>query len=289
MMRLSICFILTLAWITLEADETWQVVGTIESVSADKPQLHLLHEGIEGFAEEGGQLEVNVSKGDHAIAEVGRRIRGTLSRKEDALLFHTIWPADEKIDRTMTVINRDLTRPRLGRLNKGLLKIGDDLPRFALYNQKAKLVTPADWENKLVVLNFIFTRSRVPTMSAAATQRMSELQARLKEEGHGDSVRLISLSLDPEYDTPGVCFSYLEERGVDHDSFWLLSGSKKILEYLTKEIGVVSTPSKKTILNHSMVTLIVDREGKIFYRRPGSRWNVDDLYGRLEILLSARK
>ena len=97
----------------------------------------------------------------------------------------------------------------------------------------------------------------------------------------------MSVSLDPEYDTPGVGYNYLEALGADHETYWLLTGSPKILKYLIDQIGLVATKSEKTILNHSMVTLIADREGKVFYRRPGSRWSVDDIYGRLEVLLTS--
>ena len=100
-----------------------------------------------------------------------------------------------------------------------------------------------------------------------------------------ESVSLLSVSLDPEFDSPGTCYAYLEEKGVDHNSYWMLTGSKKTLDYLTKKIGVVSVPSVKTIINHSMVVLIVDQKGKIFQRIPGTRWKLDDVYGRLEILL----
>lgn len=276
-----------LGGLTLTADDSSDLVGTIQSIDEDEPRLSIMHEGIPDIADEAGLLEVAVLPGDHAIATVGRMIKGKLNKLEDGYFLNSIWPVDDKVERTMSLINRDLTRPRIGQ-SQGLLKVGDDLPRFALYNQLGNLVTPEDWENKLVILNFIFTRSRVPSMCLATAKRMADLQDRLREEGHGNSVVLLSLSLDPEFDTPGVSYTYLEELGVDHDSFWLLSGSLKTLNFLREKIGVVATPSEKTIINHSMVTLIADREGKLFYRKPGSRWELDDIYGRLEILLNAR-
>ena len=125
-------------------------------------------------------------------------------------------------------------------------------------------------------------------MSPATTDRMAELQDRLAENGFTEDVRILSLSLDPDFDTPGICHIYLEKREINHDNFWMLTGDKKTLEFIRKQIGVVASPSQKTIINHSMVTLIADREGKVFYRKPGSRWDVDDIYNRLEILLKTR-
>ena len=225
-----------------------------------------------------------MGKGDYAIARKGRSIRGKLVLKQDQAFLDEIWPADKEAEKTMTLINRDLTRPRIG-APKGRLNTGDEFPRFALYNQMGDLITPAALEKKVVVVNFVFTRSTVPTMSAATVQRTAELQDRLAMAGLLDSVRLISLSVDPEYDTPGISYSYLDGYGVDHESYWMLTGSKKTLDFLTEKIGLVAAPSEKTIINHSMLLLVIDREGKIFHRIPGVRWNLDDVYNRLEILL----
>ena len=268
--------------------ESWNVKGTISAIDGEENRITIGHSGIKGLDFEAGNLEVNVSSGDRVIAEVGRSIKGQLTKEGDDYFLEFIWPNDSDDLKTMALINRDLTRPRIGQPKNKLLKIGDELPRFAMYNQMAQLITPDDWKGKLVVLNFIFTRSRVPTMSPATTRRLADIQARLSSEGHGDSVVFLSLSLDSEYDTPGVSYEFLDEIGVDHSSFWLLSGSKTALEFIRKKIGVVASPSEKTIINHSMVTLIADREGKIFYRKPGSRWDVEDIYGRLEILLTSR-
>ena len=228
---------------------------------------------------------MEVGSGDLAIAEVGKKIRGDLVKKEDGLLLNNVWPAEETTERNMLMINRDLTRPRIGVSSKGILKRGDELPRFALYNQQGNLVTPTELEGKALVLNFIFTRGEVPSMSPATVERMAQLQHRLEEGGIADSVQLLSISLDPEFDTPGVCYEYLDQAGVDHDSYWMLTGSKKTLDFLTKKIGVVSAPSEKSIINHSMVVIVVDQEGKIFHRIPGTRWKLEDVYNRLEVLL----
>jgi protein SCO1/2 len=286
-MRLFIFVSFTLCASVLYADDSWKWMGTISDISQEEQELVIEHQGIKGIAEEPGILNVGVSAGDLAIAEIGREVRGTITKTDESYQLSSVWPADKKIERSMLLINRDLTRPRIGQNKKGLLKTGDDLPRFAMYNQLGQLITPDDLEGKLVLLNFIFTRSKVQSMSPAATDRLAEIQSRLVKDGHGDSVRIISLSLDPEYDTPGINYTYLNHRSVDHDTFWLLSGSDSVLAYLRKQIGVVASPSQKTIINHSMVTLVVDREGKIFYRKPGSRWEVDEIYNRLEILLTS--
>lgn len=272
----------------LNGDESWKFKGSIESISAEEQKWVLAHKGVRGFADEPGTIEVLVDDGDYAIYDEGDEISATLVKPEEELRLTTIWPADPQDTKSLMLINRDLTRPRIGQQSKGLLRQGDELPRFAMYNQLGDLVTPDELQGRLVVMNFIFTRSEVPSMSPATTDRMAELQDRLAENGFAGDVRILSLSLDPDFDTPGVCHAYLDKREISHDNFWMLTGDKKTLEFIRKQIGVVASPSQKTIINHSMVTLIADREGKVFYRKPGSRWDVDDIYNRLEILLTTR-
>ncbi|MBH53250.1 MAG: hypothetical protein CMI18_02765 [Opitutaceae bacterium] len=283
-MRFTFQLFIYLAAICLANAETWQINARISEKLAGRSVV-IEHGVIPGLAEEAGQIEVSLTEGDYAIAEAGRQIRGTLSAEADGLKLAGIWPAELDLQQTMMLINRELTRPRLSRVGKKMLTVGDKLPRFALYNQRGKLVTPDNLKGKVVVLNFIFTRSKVPSMCPATTRRMVELQQLLIKNGFRNEVRQVSLTLDPEYDTPGICYEYLDEQGVDHDTFWLMTGPPQVLGQLTKEIGVVSTPSEKSILNHSMVTLILDKESKVFFRKPGTRWEVKDIYDRMEILL----
>lgn len=284
MKLLLLCFSVLTSTVVF-ADDSWSLSGVISEVVEGEPKIVITHEGIRGFREDAGKLELMVGPGDHQIARPEMAIKGRLVQKDNGLFLENIWPADPDNERSMMLTNRDLTRPRIGAVNKGILKVGDELPRFALYNQKGDLIKPEDIQGKSVVLNFIFTRSKVPSMSPASADRMADLQAKLIESGLSESVSLISLSLDPDYDTPGLCYEFLDSRQVDHDGYWMLTGSKKTLDYLTKKIGVVTAPSEKTILNHSMVLLIVDREGKIFHRIPGTRWKLDDVYNRLEVML----
>ena len=61
------------------------------------------------------------------------------------------------------------------------------------------------------------------------TKRMRELQEALPEN---KSIKLVSLTADPEFDTPDVLKSYAKQYSADENSWWFLTGSKSQINRL---------------------------------------------------------
>ena len=97
----------------------------------------------------------------------------------------------------------------------------EPLPDFALTERRGDTVTRADLEGEVTVVGFIFTRcaSTCPRVSNS----MMEQRADLAEAG----VRFVSLSVDPEYDTPDILTTYADFYGAAGDDDWLwLTGDR---------------------------------------------------------------
>ncbi len=265
--------------------QVWPVQGKIEWIEKNEAILGIRHDGIPGYAEDPGSLDVIVSVGDYLIAEIGRPFEAELYLVDDVPHMRTIWPKVEETEYRMGNINDELRENTLARGDDVFRKEGEYLPNFAFYDQHAKLVSMEDLKGKVTVLNFIFTRCKMANMCPAATMRMSQLQRRLISDGVMDGVRLVSITLDPDYDTPGVFFEYAKARGIDSDSFLFLGGSKDAVEDMKKQIGVIAIPSENAIIAHSMATVLIDTQGKIVFRVPGTRWFVKDFYRRVLDLL----
>jgi protein SCO1/2 len=123
-----------------------------------------------------------------------------------------------------------------------------------------------------VVINFIFTRCRMANMCPAATERMRQLQVMAKER-EIDDFRLVSITLDPDFDTPGIFTAYAKNREIDQDTFFFLSGPQRIVENLKTQLGVLAEPDEEEIIRHTLSTALVDPSGRIIYRIPGSMWD----------------
>ncbi len=87
-------------------------------------------------------------------------------------------------------------------------------PGFSLIDQNGNRLTNEDLRGQIVLYNFIYTRC--PEPCANLTQTMQEIQARLDEaELGGIPMTFVTISFDPEYDTPEMLNKYAESIGVD--------------------------------------------------------------------------
>jgi len=144
------------------------------------------------------------------------------------------------------------------------------VPEFALYDQDGRVVQSSRFRGRQIMLNFIFTRCPVATMCPAATAKMVTVQ-HLAREARVPNLELISITLDPAYDTPGVLKEYALVRGIDTSNFSLLTGPETAIKDLLKQFGVIAQ-LQGDILQHTLTTLLIDPDGRITHRADGSIW-----------------
>lgn len=265
---ISISALLFLGISALSAKE---IVTTVKSADPKERTLTLEDDTV-----------VSVSLGDAQIGYVGKQIRGELIEEDGSKRLDFIWPDDPVDVQVANDINKQLHRDTVVRGRKAFRGVGEYLPNFALYNQDGDLVTTKALKGKNLVMNFIFTRCAVATMCPASIARMSRLQREIDESDLKDA-ELVTFSFDPEYDTPGVMRLYGEQRGLDFDNYTLLTGDPLAIKNIIKQLGVLVIPEDDT-LNHTMATLVIDKNGKIIYRKDGSRWSTKDFLERLKVL-----
>ncbi|WP_158279922.1 SCO family protein [Coraliomargarita sinensis] len=256
------------------------VSGVLQSFD-DKGQAELL------LDEGAGTRDVRLSTGDRAYLEAGDRIRGKMVQQPNGYLLETVWPNDPKIEAQMLAINSRLRRDTAVRGRQVYRSIGEDLPPFALYNQFGELIKSSDLLGKTCVINFIFTRCMNPRMCPAATTRMHQLQKKVEEAGLED-VMFISMTLDPEFDTPGIFNAYATGREIDGSNFYFLAGPRQALFDLKKQLGILASRDPEAIIDHTMRTILVDPSGEIIYQVPGSGWGTDDFLNRIKKISTKR-
>jgi protein SCO1/2 len=94
-------------------------------------------------------------------------------------------------------------------------------------------------------------------------------------------VKFLSITLDPEFDSPGVLKTYAQGYDLDESNFRLGTSTKSTIDDLTRQFGIFRKNKNDLPLDHTMRTLIINSKRQIIYQFPGSGWAVEDFLARL--------
>lgn len=163
---------------------------------------------------------------------------------------------------------------------------------FSLTNQNEAAVSLADLRGSVWIGDIIFTRCPGPCLRM--TRQMKELQEALPKDAQ---TKLISLTTDPDYDTPTILKNYAVRAGADSNRWTFLTGTKKQINNLAVDSLKLSAVEKKPeerqtpedLWVHSTIFVIVDKRGQLrgVYQTGGE--GVDWTVEKQKILAAARE
>ncbi len=252
--------------------------GEIVAVNAARHTLTVAHQAIPGLMP-AMTMEFAVADGDLAAFRPDEHIRAELVRRGDDFRLENIWPDDRAAADTVAAAANALRQDTASRGRGAYREIGEAIPDFALYDERGQVVQARRFRGREIMLNFIYTRCPVATMCPAATERMVEVQRRARAEGI-TNLQLISITLDPEHDTPGVLQAYARIHGIDPANFSLLTGPEPAIRDLLAQFGVIAE-FQGGLIKHTLATLLIDPQGRIVHRADGSAWTADEFLARL--------
>jgi protein SCO1 len=162
------------------------------------------------------------------------------------------------------------------------------VPQFALRDQRDRPVTDRDLRDTVWVANFVFTRC--PSVCPMLTAKFQALQARLREL---EGVRFVSISVDPEYDTPEVLAAYAARYQADDRRWWFLTGPLAEIERtVVQGFKVHRGDPRPSELDPTLVDImhgehfvLVDREGVISGYYPAEQERLAEVEAALRALL----
>ena len=134
------------------------------------------------------------------------------------------------------------------------------VPQFQLTNQDSRSFGSAQLNGKIWIADFIFTMC--PGPCPMISSRMSELQKPLKDT----DVHLVSVSVDPEHDTPEILRGYAEKLQAQPQRWDFLTGSKEAIYNLSRngfKLAIADGSTETGTPVHSTRLILVDRRGEI--------------------------
>ena len=149
------------------------------------------------------------------------------------------------------------------------------VPDFSITDQQGEAVRLSDFKGKTVAVNFIYTRCPMPEVCPRLSAGFAYLQKKLATR-MGSELILLSITLDPLYDTPQVLSQYAAKWHADRSGWRLLTGSKELVRQVAGQFGLVYWAEEDSIV-HTSATSIINCEGRLVARVEGSSYSVAQL------------
>jgi protein SCO1/2 len=159
-----------------------------------------------------------------------------------------------------------ITRPKL-------LEPGEPVPDFTMTGQDGKSFKLSDLRGHVVVLTFIYTRCPLPDFCPYMDRKFADLAQSLSTfPRRAEAVRLISISFDPDHDTPEILRKHAQTRGATPPLWTFAVATHDQLSRIAAPLGLVYGPGKNEII-HNLCTAVVDQQGKLARLEVGTQRN----------------
>ena len=262
--------------------KTFPIRGTIVGVDAAKGSVILSHEAVPGLM--GAMtMEYNLKQpgiaselhpGDRIVAKLVARKDGDQYR--DAVLDEIVVTAEARPDYKPAVVYH-------------VPQAGDAVPDFRLVNELGKPIRLGEFRGRVLLLTFIYTRCPLEDYCPRMNKNFAAIDQALKTDPTAyRQTHLLSISFDPEYDTPAILKSYgAIYTGGDARTFahWDFAAPPEgELGAMERWFDVGVTPGAGGTLNHSLSTAVIGKDGKVRAWYPTNQWTPAEV---LEAMKSA--
>ncbi|HSE97432.1 MAG TPA: SCO family protein, partial [Blastocatellia bacterium] len=166
---------------------------------------------------------------------------------------------------------------------------GDEPPDFSLTNQDGKRIRFSQYRGQPLVITFIYTRCPLPDYCPLMTERFADIDraVRQKPQTYGEP-RLLSITVDPDFDTPSVLKSYgAAYTGSSFDKWEFATGTRDEIKKVAEYFGMQYWPEGDQII-HSLRTAVLTSDGKLLKLYHGNEWKPADILGDLESMRSQK-
>lgn len=160
---------------------------------------------------------------------------------------------------------------------------GDQVPDFRLLNQSDKQIHLAQFRGKILLMTFIYTRCPLADFCPRMSRNFAQVDKTLAADPDlYKKTHLLSVSFDPEYDTPKVLRSYggSYTGNYTNETFahWdFAAPNKSDLPAVLRFFDVGATPEKDRTITHSLSTLVIGPDGKVIKWYPTNDWTPEQV------------
>jgi protein SCO1/2 len=155
-------------------------------------------------------------------------------------------------------------------------------PDFTLAAHSGGTFSSAQLRGKVAAVTFIYAtcKDTCPVLTAKMARMQSSLGA-----DFGPRVRFVSITVEPEVDTPAVLDAYARRFGADPRGWSFLTGTPGEVKAVVRGYGAFARRVKPGDVDHLFITSLVDRHGMVRVQYVGYRFDPDEMLRDLRALL----
>jgi len=182
----------------------------------------------------------------------------------------------EMVMATLEVVNAlgkltSITRTGMAPLPKGgilagnILGVGDAVPDAAFIDQANARRSISEWRGKVMAITFVYARCPLPTFCPLMNQNFSKIQKAIAADAAlKDRSALLSISFDPDNDTPEVLAAEARRYQANPAVWSFLTGDRATIDRFSAAMGVGLTREPgSTEIVHNLRTIVINPEGRI--------------------------
>jgi len=251
-----------------ERADHYDTRGVVRGFSPDRSTIEIQHENIPNFMP--SMTMPFVARDPKQIADLksGDPISFRMTVTEKDFWIENV----KKIRREEVNVAEPKQTSSVSTGGEARLKEGDEMPAFSLTNQNGERVSLDTFHGQPLVLTFVFTRCPVPNFCPRMSNNFEELQAAIKASGGTlATTRLLSITLDPGYDTPKVLNDYAAFHHADSKIWSFATGDEKEIDSLTRAFSVYRQNEGGTI-SHGLATALINPNGTLERIWRGNAW-----------------
>ena len=135
-----------------------------------------------------------------------------------------------------------------------------------------------------VAITFIYTRCPFPDFCPLMDRQFVAVQKSIQGAADMADVRLVTMTLDPEFDTPAVLSRHAARLKADPAVWSFVTGEPKAAAQFAQQFGIYTERDLGTGANltHNLRTAVIDAEGRLVKVHSGSDWTPADLVADLK-------
>ncbi len=266
--------------------KSYSVKGVVESVDAQHNRIDLKANAIPGLMD---AMTMSYPVADPAaVAEM---------HPGDLILATLEVDSDEKMSLTGVDIIGQAKPDYLPAMQYHVPAAGDEVPGFKLLNQSDKTIDLKQFRGKVLLMTFVYTRCPIADYCVKMSRNFAKLDKTLQSDPKlYAETHLLTVSFDPTYDTPKVLKSYggayTGRYAQETFSHWdFAAPSEKELPKMEQFFDIGVTPVKadgnSTTLQHSLSTVVIGKDGKVFAFWPSNDWTVDEVLAKVKAAAAA--